>query len=390
MSPLRRILRALSNHSPSNIAVRARQTARAKLEYLGLGGRSNASAEALLSELRARGVNDPDALLGRFRRRVETTSLPAFRDPQHTRASINDRWPEAAQWSVAHAERVQEGRFDLLGFDGLDFGTPVDWSLDPVNQLRAPSVHWTRVPYLDPSIVGDHKIVWELNRHQSFVRLGQAAWLSEDEQWTETWLTLLEAWMDDNPPKIGINWTSSLEVGFRAISWLWALHFFARSPQLSGERFARIVAHLRAHGRHVEQYISTAFSPNTHLTGEALALVYLGVMLPELPEAERWRQRGREWLMGALEFQINADGGYFEQSLHYHQYTADFYMHLLLLSRWFELDVPDELENHLERIVDHLVGRLASPAWSDRIVQKRLLSQLSPTRRVLCRLPPRR
>lgn len=356
MSPLRRILRALTNRSPRDIAVRASQIARAKLEYVGLGDRPNASAEALLAELRGRGINDPDALLARFRRRVESTSLPAFRDPQHTRTAINELWPDAAQWSVAHAQRVKDGRFDLLGFDGLDFGTPVDWSWDPVNELRAPSVHWTRVPYLDPSIVGDHKIVWELNRNQYFVRLGQAAWLTEDEEWTETWLTLLEAWMDANPPKIGINWTSSLEVGFRAISWLWALHFFARSPHLSGERFARIVAHLRAHGRHVEQYISTSFSPNTHLTGEALALVYLGVMLPELPEAERWRQQGREWLMGALDFQINADGGYFEQSLHYHQYTADFYIHLLLLSREFELEIPDELEDHLERIVDHLVG----------------------------------
>ena len=56
---------------------------------------------------------------------------------------------------------------------------PIDWSWDPVHDRRAPEMHWSRVPYLDPAI-GDHKIIWELNRHQHWVKLGRAYWLLED------------------------------------------------------------------------------------------------------------------------------------------------------------------------------------------------------------------
>jgi hypothetical protein len=44
---------------------------------------------------------------------------------------------------------------------------------------------------------------------------------------------------------------------------------------------------LYAQGRHIESYLSTYFSPNTHLTGEALGLYYLGTCLPELECARR-------------------------------------------------------------------------------------------------------
>ena len=91
--------------------------------------------------------------------------------------------------------------------------------------------------------------------------------------------------MDANPPKLGINWASSLEVSLRAISWLWALHFFRESPRLTAAIFARALKFLYLHARHLETYLSTYFSPNTHLTGEALGLFYLGLMLPEFRRA---------------------------------------------------------------------------------------------------------
>jgi len=356
VSPFRRIAHALVHRSPSDLLDRATQLLRARLEAVGIGDSRAVSGDGLLRILSQRGVEGADDLLRRFQLRVERESLPAFRDPELTLHQLRDRWPDHAGHVETRAARIAEGRFDLLGFEGLDFGDPIDWSLDPVNQRTSPSVHWSRVPYLDPDTVGDHKIVWELNRHQYFVRLGQAFWLTEDPRWAETFVEHVDRWMAANPPKMGINWTSSLEIAFRAMSWLWALHFFARAPQLTSERFAAMVAHLRAHGRHIEQYVSTSFSPNTHLTGEALGLFYLGTLLPELPEAARWRQKGRAWLMDALEFQIRPDGGYFEQSIHYHRYTADFYIHLLHLSRTFGLETPSDLEERLGSVVDHLVS----------------------------------
>ncbi len=357
VSPIPRILHALTSRSPKDLADRATQIGLAKLEALGIGGSSGASESGLLVAIqKGSGIEGPEALLAAFRDRVGGASFEAFRDRQRTVGCLVDRWPDLAAQAETRARRIAAGHFDLLGHEGLSFGTPIDWALDPVHNRRAPDEHWSRVPYLDADLVGDHKVVWELNRHQYFVRLGKAAWLGSDDRWSETFFEHVSGWMTANPPKRGINWASSLEIAFRSISWLWALHFFARAPQLSPQLFLKIVTQLRAHGRHVERYISTSFSPNTHLTGEALGLFYLGTLLPELPEAARWRERGQGWLMGALEFQIRADGGYFEQSIHYHRYTADFYLHLLVLSRRAAEGVPAGLETRIEQILDHLVS----------------------------------
>src|SRR4029078_2477121 len=123
--------------------------------------------------------------------------------------------------------------------------------------------------------------------------LGPAYWLSCNETYAETFVAHLESWMDQNPPKQGINWASSLEIAFRSISWLWALEFFKESPALRSDVYTRALKFLYLNARHLETSLSTSFSPNTHLTGEALGLLYLGTSLPEFKEAERWRLRGQ-------------------------------------------------------------------------------------------------
>ena len=134
-----------------------------------------------------------------------------------------------------------------------------------------------------------------------------------------------------NPPGIGINWFSSLEVAFRLISWIWAFHFFRNSDCLTPEFFQKALKFIYCHGRHLEKYLSTYYSPNTHLTGEALGLYYLGTQFPFFKRAEHWQKLGEDILFAELDRQILPDGGYFEQTTWYHRYTTDFYTHFLIL-----------------------------------------------------------
>jgi hypothetical protein len=84
---------------------------------------------------------------------------------------------------------------------------------------------------------------------------------------------------------------------------------------------------------HVEHHLSRYFSPNTHLTGEALALYVAGTALPELAASERWRSTGRRVLLDEIDRQIAADGGHAERSTHYQRYTLDFYLLALRTAR---------------------------------------------------------
>ncbi|HEX8745680.1 MAG TPA: alginate lyase family protein [Pyrinomonadaceae bacterium] len=296
-----------------------------------------------------------ERLLENFRTRRAPRFFSSFDRREETVRLLRARWPQSEEAIVARARRIVEGRFDLLGLRDLSFGQSPDWHLEPVSGKRTPLEHWSRIDYLSPEVAGDKKITWELNRHQYFSTLGRAYWLTEDELYAETFARHLSSWMDENPPKLGINWASSLEVSFRAISWLWALHFFRDSKHLTHELFLGVLKFLYLHARHLETYLSTYFSPNTHLTGEALGLFYLGTLLPEFREAARWRHTGGRILLEELDRHVRADGVYFEQSSYYHRYTTDFYTHLVVLSGANGQQVGRKVEEKLKALLDHLM-----------------------------------
>ncbi len=287
--------------------------------------------------------------------RSEPPFFAGFNSPQNTIAAFKSRWPMSAQQLVDKADRICSGKFDLLGFKNLSFGDPIDWQFEPVTGKRIPLLHWSKLDYLDADVAGDKKIIWELNRHQYFMTLGQAYWLTGNEQYARVFAAHLQAWMDANPPKLGINWASSLEVAFRSMSWLWAFHFFKSSPSIAPETFKRAWKFLYLSARHLEKYLSIYFSPNTHLTGEALGLFFLGTLLPEFKEAKRWQQLGSRILIDQLPIHVQRDGVYFEQSTYYHRYTTDFYLHYLLLARANNFKLPPQVEQTLLLLLDHLM-----------------------------------
>jgi hypothetical protein len=276
-----------------------------------------------------------------------------FRDLKATATELKSRWPDTAEQIIEQANRICDGRFDLLGFKTLSFGEPIDWHFEPVSGKRIPLEHWSKLDYLDAGVAGDKKITWELNRHQYLMKLGQAYVLTGDKRYANTFENHLNSWMDSNPPKLGINWASSLEVAFRSISWLWAFYFFKDAGQ--AETRNRALKFLYLNARHLESYLSTYFSPNTHLTGEALGLFYLGTLLPEFDEARRWRDLGSQILIDQIPVHVRADGVYFEQSSYYHRYTTDFYIHFLLLSRANNFTLPATVEEAVKRLLDHLM-----------------------------------
>jgi hypothetical protein len=271
-------------------------------------------------------------------------------------AILRERCPESVSRIVAAADRTLRKRFDLLGYRQLSFGDPIDWHLDPVAGRRAPLLHWTRIDPLDAASVGDSKVVWELSRHQWLIRLGEAYRLTGEERYADTFASTIQDWQRANPAGIGINWASSLEAAFRLISWCWALSLFRGSPAVTPALRANLVEGIADHAARIERYLSHYFSPNTHLTGEALGLFYAGTLFPLLPGASRWRQEAAEILIRECERQILLDGVYMEQSTCYQRYTAEIYLHFLILASRNRIPVPETALRRLESLLDVLLA----------------------------------
>lgn len=360
-------LRKLGGKSIREIGYRSRQEGFKMCERLFGLGTGEISDRRFFGSIK-RGQRDYAAadtaayIHNRIRASVATSSychpnyfFPSLGYRKEIAAIMRRRFSDECSALIERAQRAAYGKFDLLGLTDLSFGEPIDWHLEPESGKRTGLDHWSEIDYLSPEVAGDKKITWELNRHQHFVTLGQAYWLTGYEWLAASFVAQATSWMDSNPPGRGINWASSLEVGFRSISWLWALHLFAGSPQLTTGFVLRLLKHLIAHGRHLELYLSRYFSPNTHLTGEALALFYIGTALPELKRAERWRALGLSILLEQLQIQVRADGVYFEQSSYYHRYTTDFYTHLVMLADASGVFLPVEVQWKLADMLDHLM-----------------------------------
>jgi hypothetical protein len=275
---------------------------------------------------------------------------------------LRQRLPEQVQRIVQQADRILEHRFDLLGYTDLAYGGPIDWHLDLVHGKRAPRKAFYRVRYLDFGEVGDSKVTWELNRHQHFVVLAKAYRLTGDPRYADEILRQWRHWRAENPYPIGINWASSLEAAFRSMAWLWTYHILQGAPGLPDfrEEWLRMLA---LHGRHIERYLSTYFSPNTHLLGEGVALFFLGVLCPELAAAERWKTLGWRIVLDEAHRQVRRDGFHFEQSTYYHVYALDFFLHAAVLASVNGIPLPKEFEESLEKMLTALclLGRCGAP-----------------------------
>ena len=149
---------------------------------------------------------------------------------------------------------------------------------------------------------------------------------------------------------------SSLEAAFRLISWCWSLSLFGESAALTPQLRANLLEGIAGHASRIERYLSHYFSPNTHLTGEALGLFYAGTVFPLLPAASRWRQQATQILIREAGRQILPDGVYMEQSTCYQGYTAEIYLHFVMLASRNRILVPDDVIRRLETLLDALLA----------------------------------
>ena len=334
-----------------------------------------------LDELRVRGVQALQARLERIRDAFLPRRLPirggtaatellfdrggafvagAGVDPAVIARAIARLDPDVRACFTKQSDTAERGMVTLLGYEPLPVGNPPRWHRDALSGTEAPRLHWSRIDHLDTAMVGDHKLLWELNRHQYLLAPAFCWLLDREAKRFDLIQADLESWLAENPPRQGVNWVSSLEVAYRAIAWCWLLWMLREAPWRPDLR-TRLIASLEAHARHIERYLSTYFSPNTHLTGEALGLFYVGTVLSHSPHARRWRRKGAAILESAIRRQVYPDGVYFEQASQYHRYTAEIYLHYLLLANATGWSVSDTARDGLGDLFEVLRSMASAP-----------------------------
>ncbi len=302
------------------------------------------SAKEITFRLRQEGGNLFRLLQPPYANRTLKAPIAGLPDP--ARVTVELAGTLYAADLISLAESILAHRFPLMGYE-IETGPDIDWRRD-YSSGRSTGVDYFRwMPYLDFARVGDHKVIWELNRHQHLVVLAQAWRLTRRQEFFNEIETQLASWWGANPYGYGINWASALEVAFRALSWIWVFHLAGEAMNEKLRR--RFLDSLYVHGRHIEGNLSVYFSPNTHLMGEAVALHAIGVLFPEFPRARKWRREGGEMVRAQMLAQVRADGSHFEQSSYYHVYALD----MLMFSAALE-DMPADYLTALASMAEYL------------------------------------
>lgn len=251
---------------------------------------------------------------------------------------------------VSYADEICDHTFDLLGSGKVNLGKKIDWHTDFKSGRSWPLVLPQDSFIIDPKDDSDIKVQWELSRHQHFIALGQSYVITGSEKYALEFKSQTLDWIESNPLGVGVNWLCSMDIGLRAVSWVWARGFFKESPSLDEEFWGRFFSVLKAHGDYVEKNIEDwGGIRNNHYLSNGTALAILGLACPDLPGSELWERRGREILEECADVQILNDGVDYEMSTSYHRLVIEFLLTPAILARKVERGFSDEFWDKLEK-----------------------------------------
>jgi hypothetical protein len=268
------------------------------------------------------GAEDWEQSLQRFR---VGANRPMLLDRRRAHI-IRDRDPAFVTRLRDSADMAAQCSFRFFGYPAVSLKRPIDWHHDPIADRHWPDLPSNRIDHR--VIRGDVKWIWELNRLQHLPWLAQAWLFTGENRYSRAAFEHLDTWIEQNRPGRGIAWRGAFEVGIRAISITIALQGLRDAPELTVERYRRIVGVLAESASRCWQDRSRFSSANNHLVGEMAGLAIVSMMLPELNRAADWEQRAIETLSAEAGKQILADGSGAEQAVGYQAFTVEL-LHLV-------------------------------------------------------------
>lgn len=356
-------LRKAREKSPKNIIQRASSRIRGEL-VLGLKtlwwsriARTEMSDRELLARIDRPWPTVAD-LLESLAGRPEEAHLLPLQSPERTAETLQLNYRPYGYDLLRAADGLSRNEIPVFG-EIVDLDEPVDWHRDPWTGWRWPLLYRERFDRFlwSGALPADLKPVTELNRHQHFMALGAAYWLSGDPRTVETFCDHILSWVQTNPINVGVNWYSSLEIAIRLIAWVVAFQFFRKSPVFqvrAGDAFLKslwLQADFLSHHLSKDQAV-----PNNHLIGETAGLAITGACFPEFADAQTWRESGMAILSEQVAAQTYPDGANKEQAVGYHRFVAEFLLAVVCLGRRGLLPRDERLEEGLERMLDFLAG----------------------------------
>ena len=223
-----------------------------------------------------------------------------------------------------------------------------EWRRDPRSGYLWP-LDYHRDLKLVRSDGSDIRVVWELNRLGHLLKSPDA----------NEFVAQLRSWHEQNPYARGPNWSCAMEVALRAMNILVAFERLRSSPQLDPEALRFTLRLLQQHGRYIQNNLEFShIATSNHYLSDVAGLLWLGVLLPELREANSWREFGFRELLHEMDKQVLADGADFESSTGYHRFVTELFMYSFVLCREHDIEIPQRYWQKLRLMLEYIKAYL--------------------------------
>lgn len=201
---------------------------------------------------------------------------------------------------------------------------PIDWHIDFKSGYRwSENMRSYRIPYGHlPGV--DVKVPWELSRMQHLPQLAWAYSKEKKEKYVREFQNQILDFIATNPPRFGVNWCCTMDVGIRIANWLITYDLFQSYGALFDKAFEEaFTSSIYDHGKHITDHLEwmPTFRSN-HYLANIVGLLFVGAYLPGTAETEKWISFSIQELIKEVPLQFYEEGSSFEGSTSYHCLSA--------------------------------------------------------------------
>lgn len=274
--------------------------------------------------------------------------------------------PDISLQSPKHAILEKANEYSLNTFDLLGSGTQtfnsLPWHEDFRLKAQSPQADnsFDRSSFYkdilihandSSNLAKDIKVPWELSRCRHLVVLGKAYQLSQNITFAQTFTSHIHDWINHNPYLIGINWVCPMEVGIRALNWIWAWNYFKDSSEIESEFWQTFTCSLYDHAHYLEHNweIYDGKTNNHYLSG-LVGYFYLCFYFQDFPGFDRKKAWCYEEIIKEFNKQIFDEGTSYEGSTAYHNLVTELLWHFKFLCETQGMELPNEFHQKFERM----------------------------------------
>ena len=250
--------------------------------------------------------------------------------PQSDKQSINEK-------NVSESDRIRS-------FIQRPYA-PIDWHIDFKSGYRWREDTWSQNIQYGSDPGADIKVPWELSRMQHLTTLAWGFALEREAIYLREFQNQILDFIAANPPRYGVNWVCTMDVGIRISNWLIAYDLFIAYGALFDPEFEKIfIRSIHEHEHHILHHLEwDPYLRSNHYLANIAGLLFTSAYLPT---STAFDFSVRE-LVSEVFSQFNPDGSNFEASTSYHRLSTEMVVYATALGLEKQVKFP---EGYLERI----------------------------------------